>query len=254
MARYTIDGIEYPSPTEVLSLLEKPALKQWAVNMAIKYIKESDLTDLTFFNDVLEKAKYEWKNQSEEAKDIGSEIHAIIENWIKEDRDAMGKYRPEVENGFLAFLDWEKNNIIEWLFSEMVVVSQDYGFAGQLDAVALMHDKGEELVRVIDFKSSKGFYDGYKKQVSLYLCALQEMVRKRIRVVREEGQLITKPHYWGLPKSMGTGVLRLDKLTGEPEFRAYDKFIDRKTEAALLLLDYYYKDKKRRLKNQRRAA
>jgi hypothetical protein len=253
MARYCIDGIEFPSPTEILNILDKPALKQWAVNMAIKYIQTK--LETAPFTEILAAAKYEWKNVAEEAMDIGSEIHKIIENYIKFGRDAKGQYRPEVENGFLAFLEWEKKNVLKWYYSELIVVSFDYGFAGTLDAIALMKNKdGSEIIRLIDFKSSKDFYPGYKKQVSFYLLAIQEMIQRKIRVAPMGKQLITVPHNWRLPVINGGGVLRLDKETGQPDFRNYDKDIKQKTEAAIALLNFYYKDKKRRLKNQRRAA
>lgn len=255
MARYCIDGIEFPSPTEVLGILDKPALKQWAVNMAIRYLETQNFMDNDDPAQLLQNAKTEWKNVSEEAMDIGSEIHAIIENYIKFGQDALGQYRSEVENGFLAFLEWEKEHITKWFCSEMIVVSHDYGFAGQLDAIAEMRDDktSTELVRLLDFKSSSGFYSGYGKQLCLYRTAINEMIRRKIKVERDGPNLITKHHNWDLPPIKGIGILRLDKTTGAPEFRNYDKIIDRKTKAALKLLDYYYQDKKRRLKNQRRA-
>ena len=47
----------------------------------------------------------------------------------------------------------------------------------------------------------------------------------------------------------GCGVLRLDKITGQPEFKDYSEGYERKLGAFLALVEFYYKDKKRRLKN-----
>jgi len=225
MARYKIDDVEYPSPTEVLGILDKPALKQWAVNMAILYVEEHQEEE-----NVLQDAKYEWRNVSAEAMDIGSEIHNIIEQYIKSGKDTVGQLRPEVENGFLAFLEWEQENIDTWIKSEFNVVSKLHCYAGTLDAIAKMKDG---KIRVIDFKSSKGFYDGYGKQICAYKLAAEEMGNGPID---------------------GAGILRLDKVTGMPEWKDYDKVIDKKTASWLKLLDYYYADKKRRLKNNPRVA
>lgn len=236
MARYKINDVEYPSPTEVLGMLDKPALKQWAVNMAIKFIndkfEEHEYSDncLDDLPEILTNAKYEWKNVSAEAMDIGSEIHNLIEVYIKDGKDAVGEMRPEVENGFLAFLEWEQENIEEWLESEMTVKSEKYCYAGTLDAIARMKDG---KVRVIDFKSSKGFYSGYGKQIAAYKLAVEEMIPEK--------------------EVDGCGILRLDKETGQPEWKCFDKTQERKTEAWLKLLDFYYSDKKRRLKNNPRA-
>jgi|GEM_PF-5374228 len=49
------------------------------------------------------------------------------------------------------------------------------------------------------------------------------------------------------------GILRLDKDTGLPEWKDYSDKYETKLISFLSLLDYYYKDKKRRLKNNPRV-
>jgi len=246
MSRYTIDDIEYISVTEVTGLLDKSsALMPWAVNNACTYIKDnacfhSDMDDL------LELAKKEYKNVSNEACDIGSEVHKKIELYIKYGKDACGKMRPEVENAFLAFLEWESKNVIEWLESENVIVDEENCFAGTLDAIARLKD---DNIYCIDFKSSKGFYDGYDMQVAAYTKARNSMSGKyKIKTLEssyeKEYSKIDIKH---------CGVLRLDKLTGEPEFKDYTKTLDQKAKAFNYLLDFYYMYKKRRLKHNKRV-
>ena len=66
MARYLIDDIEYVSPTEILSLISnKEALMQWAVNISLKANN-----------------KFAWREKREQTKDIGHNLHSLIESFI----------------------------------------------------------------------------------------------------------------------------------------------------------------------------
>lgn len=222
---YTIDGTEFPSVTTVLDCLGKgDALMHWAVGLATTYIRQNRGLGLSL-DELLERAAKNWMTAKNEAAGIGTEIHDLIELYIKEGQDAVGKYRPEVTHGFLAFLQWEKDHGVKWLQSEMQIVSQVHGYAGTLDAICIY----EGRPYVIDFKSSKGFYDTYGMQIAAYRKAAEEM-----------GHTVE-----------GTGILRLDKTTGEPEFKDYSKDYDRDLTAFIKLLDFYYHQKQRRLRNNK---
>jgi len=181
MARYTINGIQVPGVTSILDLLDKgPAIIQWAVNNAVLYIDKHFLeyTSEEDFQELLTMAKFKYRQMSKEALDIGSQVHDIISQYITArinnevfDPTQYNDYRDEVENGFLAFLDWEKNNIIEYIESEQPVCSLKYYYAGTLDCIARLKDN---KIYVIDFKSSKSFYDGYAKQIASYRYARTE--------------------------------------------------------------------------------
>ena len=81
---------------------------------------------------------------------------------------------------------------------------------------------------VIDFKTSKGFYDGYDMQIAAYAYAYAE------NTGREADEI---------------GILRLDKLTGEPFYKDYTKKREAAFDTFCFLLQFYYRYKKRRLKN-----
>lgn len=244
--KYTINGVEYPSVTTIIGLLDKSsALMPWAVNNALQYVKDN-LTKDSDIDELLIKAKKEYRNVSKEAMDIGSEIHNLIEQYIKNGRDAVGKLRPEVENGFIAFLEWEKDNIKEWIESEMPIVDKTAGYAGTLDAIAKMKNG---RIMCIDFKSSKGFYEGYDMQITAYKYARQQM----------HGVYKIKGHTGNFDLTYkkiiidGCGVLRLDKLTGFPEWKDYSKIEYKAYQSFLCLTEYYYWSKKRKLKNNGRV-
>jgi hypothetical protein len=222
---YTIEGMEFPSVTTVLDCLGKgDGLMHWAVNQAMLYIRQNRGLGMSL-DELLERASKNWMTVKGEAADIGSEIHNLIERYIKHGHDAIGTYRPEVTHGFLAFLEWEKVHGVKWLQSEMQVASRIYGYAGTLDAICIYEDRPY----VIDFKSSKSFYDTFGMQIAAYRNAAVEM-----------GHTID-----------GMGILRLDKGTGEPEWKDYSDAYDKDLNAFLKLLDFFYHAKQRRLKNNK---
>jgi hypothetical protein len=226
MSKYTINEIELPSVTTILDVLDKPALRQWSANCACNYIKENyyDKIHRDILYELLNEAKYAYKNVSKEALDIGSTVHKMIEDYIKTGKD-QNSDNEKVQNGFLAFLEWEKENIKKWIKSEHEVYNFDIGYAGTLDAIAELKNN---KIYVIDFKSSKGFYDGYDMQIAAYRMSVKDI------------------DIYGID---GMGVLRLDKETGMPEFKDYSKCYDQKAHAFIALVDYWYKAKNRRLKN-----
>lgn len=219
---YGIEGIEYPSVTTILGVLSKgDALLGWAAKCAVQFVREN--AEGLGLEKALELAGTQWKDAREEAADIGSEIHELIHKYVKFGKDATGVLRPEVENGFLAFLDWEKEHKVQWISTELQVVSRVHGFAGTLDAICLFDGKKY----LIDFKSSKGFYDGFDMQLSAYRIAAAELGHQ----------------------TEGCGILRLDKVTGLPEWKDFSDRQDQAGNAFVSLVKFYYLQKDRRLKN-----
>jgi len=220
---YGIDGIEFPSVTTIIGILSKgDALLGWAAKCAIEYVRKH-MTDEADLHSVLANAQVEWKSARDEAGDIGTEIHALIHKYIKFGKDATGILRPEVENGFIAFLDWEKEHNVKWISTELQVVSRVHGYAGTLDAICLFDGKKY----LIDFKSSKGFYDGFDMQLAAYRIGAGEMGNQ----------------------TEGCGILRLDKETGQPEWKDYSDVQEQAANAFIALVRFYYLAKNRRLKN-----
>lgn len=215
---------EVASWTKVLDQLDKSsALLPWAVNCALTYIEQNAETAKTDLSGVLSMAKKEWRSIKDEACDIGSEVHGIIDRYIKSGLDTIGELRPEVENAFLAFLDWEKTSGVEWVENECRVYNSKVHIAGTFDAIGII--KGKRTL--IDFKSSKGFYSAYELQLAGYMSGLMEYDNI-------------------LPET--AGILRLDKVTGIPEWKEYPNVND-KIKVVEKLAEVYYMIAKRRLKN-----
>jgi hypothetical protein len=75
------------------------------------------------------------------------------------------------KNAVEAFLNWEKENKVDWLFSEVVVGSKEHEFGGKIDAVAILNGRPT----LIDFKTSNQISADYALQTMAYKIALKEM-------------------------------------------------------------------------------
>jgi len=230
---YTLDEVEYPSVTAIIGQLDKPALKGWAAGCAVDYISER-LDQLQHpkgphtADNILAEARRAYTLKSDKAKNMGTIVHDALEWYIKDGRDALGKYSPEVENALLAFFDWEKKNHVEWEASEVTLFHRSKGYAGTCDAIATING----IRYLIDLKTSRAIYDEYRLQLAAYRQAYNINNTKPIDNV---------------------GVLRLDKETGEPEMRDLSTNIDQHAQAFDVLTMLYYSLRRRKLRNNRWA-
>ena len=145
MKTYVIDGIEYPSVTEILKVINKPDLVEW--------FKRQD------FGTILE--------ESEKAVNIGDIVHDVIHKLLKGERVEL-KIKPEyvssVKNCINAFMEWKKQKGLEVVETERLVVHKKYFYAGTFDCLARV-DGGLVL---LDWKTSGSIYKEYFVQLAAY--------------------------------------------------------------------------------------
>jgi hypothetical protein len=79
---YTTPIGKLPSVTTILNVLNKPALVPWAVRVTCDYIENN--LDKGSPTEVLKMARKEATRVSQEAMDIGSAVHALVEKWAEE--------------------------------------------------------------------------------------------------------------------------------------------------------------------------
>lgn len=168
------EGEPLVSVTGATGIIDKSgALMGWAIKMMGLHLEKNWRPDKIYTKDerdeliALAKKEYRWIKK--EAADIGTEIHEWASNWILGKEPAMPKNK-KVLNGVKAFLKFQKENKVKWLESERVVYSRKHKYAGFLDAVGRF---GKDLV-LVDFKSSKAFYDDMRFQVAGYDIAFTE--------------------------------------------------------------------------------
>jgi len=180
------------SVTGVTSVIDKSgALMGWAVNQMADYLLNSEEKEIT--QEIIDKAKKEYRRVKKEAADIGTLIHGWISEWIKGKEPEMPENEKAV-NGITAFLKFQKEHQLRWIESERVIYSKKHGYAGILDAVG---KEGKNLI-LVDFKSSNGIYDEMRFQVAGYQIAYEEEAGKEfdrrmiIRFGKDSGEFEVK--------------------------------------------------------------
>lgn len=167
------DGTLVPSVTTILSVLNKPALINWAANQAVDYVaaglKPGVSYDEVQLQQLFNAARKAHAIRKQDTADIGSMVHDWIERYINGEKPEMPineQLKKSVEN----FLDWQKKNKVEFLLSEQPVFSKEHKYCGTLDFVAKI--EGELFLG--DIKTSSAIYDEYFLQLAAYGVARSE--------------------------------------------------------------------------------
>jgi hypothetical protein len=160
---YLIDNKYYPSVTQILSVIDKPALRIWfgkQVYMA------------TALNPSIseQEALAEPTKQSTTAKSRGTAVHDIVEAWENTGK-VVGLEGP-FQGYARAFESWVDSNDIKIKEHEQTVKSDKYGYAGTLDLLVVVN--GDIKPTLIDVKTGKDIYPEAHLQVSAYKQALIE--------------------------------------------------------------------------------
>jgi hypothetical protein len=209
---YEKDGIKYPRCTDIISdcTNKSDGLIQWAANQVVEWIREnttSQLMGMYLINDDdLEQARYNFKETSQTALDVGSEVHNAIEKHLKGECYTLTS--DQAKNGFEAFLQWQEVNKLIPEALELTMYSKRW--AGTLDFVGTFNGKKY----VIDWKTSKAFYPEMRYQVAAY---------------RSVAGAVD-----------GCGVLMLNKETGMPTFKDTSKTYKKDLQVFNKMLELYF--------------
>lgn len=179
--RYKLKGSKdwLISVTAVTDIIDKSRqLMRWAVLLTvdnvIKFIDENPSFTVQMLKHAVVEAGGEYEKRRVEAADIGSQIHAWVEQYILSLIE--GKELPEmpsdenVLNGITGFLTWLGEHKVDFHQTERLVYSKKYNYAGQMDAIATIDGKKY----VVDFKTGKGIYSAFRYQVAGYRLAYEE--------------------------------------------------------------------------------
>lgn len=197
-----VDGVKYivPGSSTVTGMIDKSGpLTQWAANMTVQYLREKIPSITSFSKDVnvdlldqlFNEARFNFKNISKDAKDIGTVAHDWLECYVKdviEGNPLAGALIPAMPedpkacNCIDAALKWMKIHKFRPLKSEMKVFSREYGYAGTFDWTGYVTSCGDRqccpfdgtLFCLGDYKSSKTLYDEYRAQTASYQQAYNE--------------------------------------------------------------------------------
>jgi hypothetical protein len=211
--KYPHNGFTLPSVTTIISDCNNKSgpLTWWAARMTCEWIKENvgqqEMGIYSVTDKHLEEARKNFKSVSKKALDIGSQTHSAIENWLKTGKEPKDP-QENVLNAFLAFLEFFDEHKMKPIELEFSV----YGdcWAGTTDYYGWFND----AKYIIDFKTSKAHYsDEHGPQIAAYRSCLDDV--------------------------KGSGILRLDKETGYPDFKDYSKRYERDLKEFNLMLQLY---------------
>jgi len=174
---YTLqkDGQEriLPSVTRVLSVIAKPKVNTWAMDLMAQHILDNyspgmSLEDMALLT---QKARGMHLEESRKATGTGSEVHDWIEAFLQGVPRGL-PVNPSSMKAVQAFLNWWKEEKREVLLSEEIVAHPGLLYAGKVDL--LLADR-----TLVDFKTSKALYPEYELQLGGYALALEAWERIR---------------------------------------------------------------------------
>lgn len=163
-----------PGVTSILDNMKKDFLAPWAAKEVVKYLENKHTVikkmKKSEFISLLEEAKTSWRRKGDSAKESGTIAHDWIEQYLLKQDPKLPEDK-QAKNAVEAFLNWEKENKVEWLYTELVVGSKTHEFGGKIDAVAILNGRKT----LIDFKTSNQISKDYFLQTAAYQLALEEM-------------------------------------------------------------------------------
>ena len=140
---YLMDGKQMTGVTTILGVIAKPALIQWAADMACQLIGTAEkdrLGNYVVTNELLKSARTAHTKKKEAAGDKGTDLHSQVEGYIKNiieryDGVATGSasFDQPMSIGLAQFAKWACDNNIKFLASEKQVYSKDWFVAGTFD-------------------------------------------------------------------------------------------------------------------------
>ena len=143
-----------PSVTTILSVRDKPFLREWRLRVGEEAAAAKTLESTT----------------------KGTAVHQMIETYINDGEYQIGEDDP-LYPYFRGYLTWEAKAKPEKVQSEIYLESLKYGYCGTTDIICYLD--GE--LWVLDLKTSKQMSDEMGLQLAAYAQAYYEKTKKRAR-------------------------------------------------------------------------
>ena len=151
------EDLRFYSVTTIIKCLDKPALLYWAAEQAaleaVRVRKSLGARIEDEGEDAvvrwLKMAMYRTKPGTRTASELGTAVHDACEDY------ALTGIRPDVDDEVRPFLDrfdeWAQKWQPEYIAAEAAVYNKTYGYAGTLDAIAII----DGMTVLLDYKSSR---------------------------------------------------------------------------------------------------
>ena len=156
-----------PSVTTVGRVVNKVALQFWRDKLYREKLRE--MVGKPFTEASIVEVLEEPKRQMEQAASVGTEVHNALE------AAALGR-KPKLvagskaEHAFSEFMKWKSQHDIKVIEAEAMLYSKSHHFCGQADLIAEI----DGVLTIADYKTSKGVYPDYFRQLGAYALAANE--------------------------------------------------------------------------------
>jgi len=219
---YTINGIEYPSVTTVLNIIEKPWLAAWEkkemgaalrTDLLGKDLPSDKLERIDVLDSMIKEAKKFPRTIGAAAMDLGSRIHNAVEELTLKKTPQIDE---DMKVGVASWKLWKQESGMEIVETEKLVYDPVLGYAGTADAI--FKDNLNRLC-LIDYKTSGSGIksDSFALQVAAYAQAY--------------------------PKEISAGYVIMLNKADKPDFAVHKVNIDESFEAFINCLELYKKMK-----------
>jgi hypothetical protein len=140
----------FPSVTNVLGILAKPALDAWKQQQAILAALTLPRNEGESLDDFASRVVTDMQSEVGRAADLGSAVHAAIEGyaqgrWLPEDKEIARLFEPARQ--------WFDAEVTQVHSVEIAAAHLEFGYAGRVDLVATLRSTGRPTV--VDFKTQK---------------------------------------------------------------------------------------------------
>lgn len=156
--RIPADLTPLPSVTNVLSIVDRPALKGWAAEQAIRAMI-ADGYNGTDVDEAVDLYKYAFNKVSKDAADQGTRAHTLAER-LTQDLPLPSSISAEDEAFADAYLAFWADHDPTPVSTETTVLDPDVGYAGTADLFAVIEGKSV----VLDWKTRGKKLDEKKRK------------------------------------------------------------------------------------------
>lgn len=129
--RYAIDGERLVNVTTVLGVLDKPALLDWAANLA--------------------REGKSWRDVRDEAGERGKDTHSLLLAALLRERFSIADLPEETQAHAQAGVRWKRARRPKVVEAERMVAAPSHGYAGRIDLLAELD--GLPGLTLVDFKT-----------------------------------------------------------------------------------------------------
>jgi|19_taG_2_1085344.scaffolds.fasta_scaffold02768_6 hypothetical protein len=171
--------------TDVLGIIDKFALRTWAMNMALDYVRNNLFETIRkkenppsqVLESVLQDAALAHENKRDTAATFGSDAHDLLQRLAIDPNAYVDKKFDTVVNSWRQFMSDSKLEIIGTEIS-FYHHTLDISFAGTADLVAIDPDGN---IVIADYKTGARLYPETCLQLSAYVMGLDFCIGNKIK-------------------------------------------------------------------------